>query len=410
MKIALVIRHYRPQGGGSERWTDGHARMLLERGHQVHLFAETIDDPPAGARCHGIALGPRDPRGKPFQFARQAAARLRRDRFDVVHDMGQGWYADVFMPHGGTRAAVYAQRTRLLAPPERWVRPLAYRILPRYLRSKALERRQYESSNGRLFIAVSEMIRRQMLRSYPIRDDAIRVVYNGVDLERFQPRRTEEDGAELRARLGFGDETVFLIVAHDFDLKGVDAILRALGSMRREGRRAGLIVVGPGTMRGKKFWGVPLARPCDRFPRLAHRAGCADAVRFVGFQSDPVPFYRAADVYVQPTLYDPCSLVVLEALACGLPVITSRDNGTSELIRSGVEGGILDDPLDVTDLARHMTRFLDPRRRRVAGIAARALAERHSRERNLEEILSVYREVATPCAREASLAVSSVSS
>jgi UDP-glucose:(heptosyl)LPS alpha-1,3-glucosyltransferase len=170
------------------------------------------------------------------------------------------------------------------------------------------------------------------------------------------------------------------LVAHNFRLKGVDAAIRAVGLLRRRGLPAKLVVAGAGR-----------AGP---FRRLARAEGVAEAVLFVGPLADSLHCYAAADVYVQPTWYDPCSLVVLEALACGLPVVTTRFNGAGELLTSGVEGYVVDDPADAVSLADCVSRFADARVRREAAQAARRLALRHTLVHNRDQFLAVYREIA----------------
>jgi UDP-glucose:(heptosyl)LPS alpha-1,3-glucosyltransferase len=389
LKVALVIHHYGPRSGGAESWTDRHARMLLADGHEVHLVAATINGAPRGALRHVL-----DGRGVDQRtFADNAAQLLDTLDVDVVHDMGHGWRADVFMPHHGTQRAVYEQKSKLLVPPERWLRPMAYHCLPRYVRFKRRERRQYQIADNKHFIAVSDMVRRQMIKYHRVPDERIRVVYNGVDVQHFRPALSTEDTAarqRLREELSLGDETVFLFVSYDFDLKGLWTALRSLRDLISEGERAALMVVGPGSMKGKKIWGLPVGRAIDRYPRLARNWDCLEAVRFAGLQDNPAPFYQAADVYLQPTLYDACSLVVLEAMACGLPVITSGRNGVSELIRDGAEGLVVADPQDVRGVTTAMRHFMDPARRRAAGRVARRLAERHSARINFDQVMALY--------------------
>jgi UDP-glucose:(heptosyl)LPS alpha-1,3-glucosyltransferase len=127
---------------------------------------------------------------------------------------------------------------------------------------------------------------------------------------------------------------------------------------------------------------------------MARRAGAAQAVAFLGSVLDPVPYYAAADVYIQPTFYDPCSLVVLEALASGLPVVTSCCNGAGELLTEGVEGHVIDDPADHEQLADCLRPLLDASLRQRMATAARELVLRHSLARNCQQILDVYEEVA----------------
>ncbi|MFH1923203.1 MAG: glycosyltransferase family 4 protein, partial [Planctomycetota bacterium] len=129
------------------------------------------------------------------------------------------------------------------------------------------------------------------------------------------------------------------------------------------------------------------------YERTTARLGAASAVTFTGTVHDTVPFYAAADVYVHPTYHDSCSLVVLEALASGLPVITSRLNGAAELLTEGVEGAVMPDPADVDDLLARLEPMFDPSVRIRMGRAARRLAMEHTLERNVNEVLAVYEEV-----------------
>ena len=380
MKIALVIQDYNSHGGGAERWTDRFAQHLLTCGHEVHIVSRRIRNPPDGAQCHVINAWARSSFSRRLVFAKAAEQFLRQQQFDVIHDMGDGWYFDIFMPHHGTRAGGFIQNTALVPAFLRWARILAQKVLPRYWAFQTLERRQFEDREGRRWIALSNMIRSHMVKYYRVPTERIDVIYNGIDTSFFRPSSDPQQRKHLRRALGFDRVTLFLIVAHNFKLKGVDTLVKAMARMAKENQKAGLIVVGAGDVRS--------------YRRMARAMGCSNLIRFVGDQPDPLAYYHAADVYVQPTFYDPCSLVVLEALACGLPVITTKQNGAGELIDWGVQGLIIDRPDDSVSLYRAMCEYLDPVIRAEASTAARALAEQHSFERNCEEILKLYSEAA----------------
>jgi UDP-glucose:(heptosyl)LPS alpha-1,3-glucosyltransferase len=208
----------------------------------------------------------------------------------------------------------------------------------------------------------------------------IRVVYNGVDTDRFSPQRCEPYRQPTRQALGLEpSQPLALIVAHHFRLKGVPVLLAAVARLAAEGLPVQLAVVG-----GKRLAG---------WRRRAARLGLARTVRFLGPIDDPLPYYAAADLYVHPTIYDACSLVVLEAAACGLPVVTSRCNGAAELFQDGVDARLLDEPADVGELAAAIRGLLDEPSRQRMGAAARQTASAHSFERNVEQILEVYGEV-----------------
>lgn len=373
MRIGLVIERFDPRRGGVEQWTYRYAQMLIAWGHEVHVVAMGFGE---GLAADGLVRHELPPASSRLQFAEAAERRMQGLALDVVHDTGCGQYGDVFQPHGGSRKAAFEQNLLLLPPP---LRPLKRRLaawLPRYRQFERLLSRQYVCQ-GRIFVAISQMVARDMQRYHGVREDAIRLVYNGVDVERFSPRHRATHRAVVREGLGVRDEEVLLlIVAHNFALKGVPTLIRAVGQLVALGNPVRLVVAG--------------GKPSRRYQRLARSAGAAAAVTFVGAVDDPVPYFAAADVYVQPTFYDPCSLVVLEALASGLPVVTSRFNGAGELIHPGREGFLIDDPADADELTQALRPLLDASTRDRFGIAARSLAEDHPFERNCREMLAVY--------------------
>jgi UDP-glucose:(heptosyl)LPS alpha-1,3-glucosyltransferase len=251
------------------------------------------------------------------------------------------------------------------------------RFLPRYRGFRRLARKQYVQ-DGRLFLALSHMVARDFMRFHQVPAERIRIVYNGVDLQRFSPALQDKYRQQIRKKLGIRDELLLLIVAHNFALKGVPTLLKSVGALVRQGQPVRLVVAG-----GKRL---------EPYRDLAEQLGAGLATRFLGAVDDASPYYAAADLYVQPTFYDPCSLVVLEALASGLPVITTRFNGAAELITPGVEGYVMHDPADAEELTSFVHRLLEPQARTQMGQAARRLAMQHSLERNGAEILAVYRE------------------
>ncbi len=134
-------------------------------------------------------------------------------------------------------------------------------------------------------------------------------------------------------------------------------------------------------------------RKTSRYERAVRKLGIQKHIRFAGAVDDPTPFYAAADVYVQPTWYDPCSLVVLEAMACGLPVVTTRFNGAGELIERGRTGDVLQDPGDEVELAVAISKWTPKEARAAASIAAREQMLAHTIDHNIEAVVAVYNEI-----------------
>ena len=384
MRIGLVIPHFEPRRGGAEQWTFQFARGLLARGHEVHVVAQSFSPTTSSLPIVAHALGKTHTR---LGFAAAAERCLQSLTLDVIHDMGAGWCCDVFESHDGSRLAQWERKLLLLPPWARPVKRLLIRFLPRYRTFRKLCRRQFADPR-RIVLALSQMVAQDYRRYHVVRPEQIRLVYNGVDTRRFSPANRPLHRDAVRRQLEVRrEEVLFLFVGHDFHRKGLATALRAMGRLVTQGAPVRLAVVG-----GKHL---------GQFVRLAQRCEAAAAVRFLGSIEDPVPYYAAADAYVLPTFYDPCSLGVLEAAASGLPSVTTRFNGAGELLTDGLDGYLLDDPADDSALADRLRTLLNPTRRERMGEAARRTALRHTLDGNCDEILAIYREVAGVRARAA---------
>ena len=429
MKVALVIEHFDARRGGAEQWTCQFASRLLHRGFQVHVVCKdaaqadntgsdtaavrtrtnqptqtarhasnsrhfgstcaTIADAarlavgdrtsaPGTARQSGIVIHRLGRCGR-LAFAARAEKLLRSLDLDVIHDMGSGWYADVFQPHDGSRLAQWQQKLAQLPSWQQTIKRLLMSVLPRYRAFRRLMHRQY-SAPHRLIVALSRMCAEDIQQNHAVPPERIRIIYNGVDVARFDQTACRQLRQPARQSLGVHEEeTLLLFVGNDFRRKGLDAAIRALARLRSEGFRAVLAVAGGGP-----------ARQCLR---LASEAGVADSLKMLGPVSDILRCYAAADVLVLPTWYDPCSLAVLEAAACGLPSVTTRYNGAGELLRHGVSGMILSDPGDDVQLAAHLRLLMSYLVRQEMARQARKVALRHTLDHNCQQIVDVYQEV-----------------
>jgi len=377
VKIGFQIERLDPARGGAETWVVRFTERLLAEGHEVHLFAAECPRAPEGAVFHhvmrrGLARPQRD-----IRFARAVGRASRRAGLDVVVAVGRTFGANVLQPHGGTLPG--NRRQNLLRISRPWLRTLkaaSDRVNPRIRGLAWIERRQYEADPPPQVVALSRMVRRDMQTFYGVPDERLHLVYNGVDTGRFSPEACEAAREQTRRAWGLGpEETCFLLVAHNPALKGLEELLAAAARLPR-GEPWRVVLVGK-------------ARP-RRFVALARRLGLGDRFLAAGPLDEVLPAYAAADAYVHPTWYDPCSLTVLEAMACGRPVVTTRFNGASELMADGREGFLVDSPAETDRLAAALERLLDPDRRRRLGRAARETAERHPLERNFREMMAVF--------------------
>ena len=297
--------------------------------HQVHVVSQQFTKKPRSCRSLSTRWG----RGR-VRLAEAVEAELGRLSLDVIHDMGVGWRCHLFHSHDGSRLPSGNRSLDGCPPGLGRGSALLTRVLPRYREFRRLMARQFATNS--LVLALSQMVARDYEHYHHVPRERIRLVYNGVDIERFSPDHRAAHRQQTRARLGVGDdEVLFLFVGHDFARKGLATAIRAMGHLRADRRPVRMAVVG--------------GKPLSPYVRLAARCGVRSEVAFAGSVADPIPFYAAADAYVLPTFYDPCSLGVLEAAASGLPCITTPFNG--ELLTDGCDGYLLADPADDYGLA-----------------------------------------------------------
>ncbi len=220
------------------------------------------------------------------------------------------------------------------------------------------------------------MVRDQIVRHYPHLADRIRVVHNAVDAERFHPGLKAEHCERVRAELGLpADALVGVFVGTGWQRKGLYTFIEALGTARSTYG----IVVGKGPRRAAEAF--------------ARRCGSAERVRFVG-EARPEPYYGAADFVALPSYFDTFGLVILEGLACGLPVLTTAHAGGHEVITPGRDGFVIEDSSDSAAMAEQIARLEDRQFLKAASEAARTTALQHTLERQYREIMEAIEPIA----------------
>ena len=297
-----------------------------------------------------------------LSFAREAARSLRGKQYDVIHSHERGYRQDVLTIHtfsyrsGLERYSFLRKLDQVCLSPRSWI----------YL---WLEKRQMASPR---LVAVSDVIRADIQRHYG-RTEGVSVITPGVDLDRFHPDRIVEHRQKHPAHPAAvpGDLTI-LFVGGEFKRKGLDRLIPAIGDRMR------LIVVG----RGERL---------EHYRRLAVDCGVGDRVEFVGHvEGDVLKYYAAADVVALPSASEAFGMSVLEAMACGLPVVASRAAGVAGLVEEGRNGFLAG---DVPELASAFMRLRDAALRKAMGANARLTAERNSWDRAADAYEAVFTDV-----------------
>ena len=371
MKIALVRKDFSPKGGGGERYSVDLARALRDSGHEVHIFAHRYE-PMKGISLHSVAV-PLKPFGlQNWLFAKNVRRALSRNEFDIVNGISQIYPQDIYrLGDGIHKHWLTVRRPRLFSH-------LYDKVSPRHRLLLHLEKKIFSPGNYKRIIANSELCKQHAINYYKVPPQLVDVIFCGVDFAIFNSS-VRNEGAQLRTSLGIGGEAiVVLFVGTNYERKGLDTLLQAMSRLRYK-EKYRLLVVGKGN--------IPL------YQRVAQRLGLQEITIFCGFQEQMPPFYGAADIFVLPSYYDPFGNVCLEAMACGLPVITTRETGVSELMAHGKSGFVMDHPGNISVLANWLEALEDPELRRSMGSEAQEATAFLTIERNVKHTILAYEKV-----------------
>jgi UDP-glucose:(heptosyl)LPS alpha-1,3-glucosyltransferase len=242
-----------------------------------------------------------------------------------------------------------------------------------------IENAPYKKKQFSKIIAISDMVKQDIMQWYRVPEDQIQVVYNGVDTERFHPRN-HQYREEIRRRHGIGDEFVILFVSNNFRMKGLGYLVKALAEIRQEDCRLFKLLV-----LGRDRQGPYL--------RLAKKMQIPQEVVFVGSTDEPEKYYGAADLLVHPTFYDACSLTVLEGLASGLPVVTTISNGASDVISQGEDGWVIKEMRKGNQLKTAIAYFLNKEIQYLNSCGERRIGETPTAKVNVELMMRIFRGV-----------------
>jgi glycosyltransferase involved in cell wall biosynthesis len=372
--IVLVVLECKPHGG-QDQYVFELARNLARLGYDVHVVtsvAEGLEDVPVTVHRVPLPDMPNLARFAAFYALASSVVRSLRGPTTVVHATGGNVHgADVITTHFCHPTELRSIRTR----PGAWSARGLYHQAVQAL-GWGLDVLEMRNRRAPRIVAVSESTKQDVVRGYRLDPSSVDVITSGVNPERFNP---EVRRGRAQARCEFdlpSDAPVFLFVGA-FARKGLDTLIRALAATTRDDSM--LLVVGAGDV--------------EPFVDLARRQGVAGRIRWGGYQPRIERLYGAADVFVFPTRYEPFGLVVAEAMACGLPAITTRVAGVSELLTDGVDSFILDDPEDVSALAVAMDRSLMHERLSTMSSAAATTMLAHTWALVAERYESVYRRV-----------------
>jgi UDP-glucose:(heptosyl)LPS alpha-1,3-glucosyltransferase len=368
MKIAVIRMDCSYRKGGAERFAANLCKALADMGHHVWVIAETFDPTIHPDLVHvPVKVNHTTSSSRGNSFHRNSQQALASLDPHAVLALSRSFPSDAFRVSDPLHR--FWMKIRYPGKLHRFLQQLN----PRHRTILKLESAILNPANTRMIITNSQLSKTLIREYYHYPAECIHVVYNGVDLQQFQPapdRSPSESDKNIQ----------LLFVGQDFKRKGLAAVIDALGLVREGGFTPSLRVIG--------------RDDSTPYRKQAARLGIADQVAFEGASPNIHAAYQAADLFVFPTLYDPFANVCLEALACGLPVLTTTTNGSSEIVTEGEDGYVVDGSAGdlASRLAEKINDFckLAADRRRQMRVHARNKAERFTTRENAQAIVDLF--------------------
>ncbi|HJW37092.1 MAG TPA: glycosyltransferase family 4 protein [Candidatus Udaeobacter sp.] len=363
LRVAFVRRGYSPTGG-AEAYLKRLARGVIEAEHEVQLIATNEwpeDQWPFGTitrlRAKSV-LG----------FADELEQIRPQIDCDALLSLERAWSCDVYRAGDGVHRAWLERRRKFELPLKQFARALntKHRDLLHLEESLFADRKA-----GRVIVA-SQMVKKEIVDVYGYPADRIDIVHSGVPLDkfRFDSELREKSREDLKLN---PDQIALLFAGSGWERKGLLFAIQAMALCKN--RKMRLLVAGRGNAALYKTKRLLFWRE--------------EPVQFLGEVADILRVYAAADIFILPTIYDPFSNACLEALACGLPVITTRSNGFSEIIKDSVHGSMVDHAGDLIGLRDAIRFWSDPARRAAACSANIERASQFDISRNVEQTMEI---------------------
>jgi len=339
MKIALISQSFEENKGGAEKFSSDLARYLIKKELKIKLFARKIEAPDLKSYGVEIPVSKKPPFFRIMTIAYMGlylAKKWKADRIFALMPLPEG---DFYWLAGG----VYSNWLKIKYP-NVMERVIACLFKPHNLLNLYFQKRCITSSTLKKVITNSDLEKNIAIKTFNIPPEKIVVIPNGVNLTRFN-LSVRKDRDRMRKKLGFNkSDKIIMFAGNNFKRKGLETVIKALARLKNISKLY-LVVAGKDKT--------------DYFIKLSQRLGVSEKIKFLGYVKEIERIYGMADLFVFPSQYDSFASVVLEAMACGLSVITTKTNGASMVINHGEEGFILKRWDDDRLLAEYIVKTLE---------------------------------------------------
>jgi len=371
MKVAVVIPKYGLVGGAENFVFELCERLAARAEFQLHVFANQWRKGKAPVTFHKVPIIPFPRWIRPVSFAYFAKKSIQAGFFEIVHSHDRIFEMDLLTFHG--------------IPHKTWVKKTKKRPLSLFDRSTAwVEKKGIHCAKTPIIMPVSHLVKDELNRHYDIPEPKLHVIHPGVSLERFSAFDREDCRHEIRQRHGLSPkDVVVLFVSMNFELKRLDLVLKGIsGVVEKEKGNSNLklLVVGRGDVK--------------RFEGLARDLEISERVIFTGVTREVEKYYLSSDIFTMPSKFDTFGLVVLEAMAAGLPVIITHSVGARDLVEPEVNGFILSQDPSVSEMTESLSFLMKSENRLQMGENGRRIAARYSWDKTADRVADLYHRVA----------------
>tara|TARA_B100000686_G_scaffold250008_1_gene260106 strand:- start:609 stop:1739 length:1131 start_codon:yes stop_codon:yes gene_type:complete len=373
MKIAIIRQKF-VLYGGAEQFADGYIHELAKSGHEVHIFANHWT--PSNQQnifFHQVPTLNLNAFFRTLSFSRAVANKISKQQFDIIQSHEKTWLQNVYRAGDGCHLKWLNQRRKQFS----FLKKFFLFFNPFHQLILKLEKNIFESGQCKKIIAISQMVKDDILENYRCPPENISVVYNGVDLNRFHPKNKNTYRKIIREQLGIPENSILILfVGSGFERKGLRFLLESTEFLEDKNWR--LLLMGKGN-----------------FEKILQFAPKNKRHQIISIKPDREieKFYASADLFILPSIYEPFGNANLEALATGLPIITTKYCGAANIIDEKINGLIIEDPFNPQEIAKNINFLFDPSLRKSMGKRARDLAEQFPLERNKREMLEIYESV-----------------
>ncbi len=368
-KIAVVIPKYGLAGGAEQFASELTGKLRDKTKDAFHVLANRWAPGSGVVRFEKIPIVSFPKWLTTISFAWFAQRQIRRGHFDLVHSHERIFAADLFTLHG--------------VPHRYWVDQVRRKKMSLHDRATAwVEKKLVLESGCRKFVAVSHLTRDIFLQEYLIDPEKVAVIHPGVELSDYRREDKDDVRRAVRSSLGISEnELVMVFASMNFEIKGLDDIIASLGRLQKQIPRFKLVVAGKGNTK--------------KYRKIAGEAGVAENLVFSGVLSREklTDLYLAGNLYVMLSKFDTFGMVVLEAMAAGLPVMVSSHVGAKDLVVQNENGFVVDDPSDHDRVAFILKAMLEENTRRRMSAAALATAAENSWDTIAVKYANIYRDI-----------------